>query len=344
MENTAAKQVRFGEWISEGWKKFTSQWKGWVVLSLGMFGAVAVPMMIYMVVVYGALIATAATQASSRVSSEASPVGVFLIFASFFLLMLVMLPLSSLLTGGMHKAALKQIRGGQVEFKDLFSARDRFMPLLGGTLLYLLLVMIGSMLCVVPGFIVAGLLFFTFPLIVDRKLGVIEAMKASAEMTKPNLLMFTLFAFVVQLIASAGTYACYIGLLATLPLMFTITAAAYHDCFGVEGAALLPPADPWAGASYSPPAKGTTAPGMTEPEPAARGTSGPAPTTPGTPGPGSAPRGTTGPPPTAPGTTALGTPTPAPPTPQQMVCSKCASPLPATARFCFRCGTPSPGR
>jgi uncharacterized paraquat-inducible protein A len=95
---------------------------------------------------------------------------------------------------------------------------------------------IGAMLCVIPAFIVAGLFFFTLPLIVERDLGVFEAMRASSDVTKRNLLMFTLFAFVVQLIASAGSYACYIGLLATWPLMFTITAVAYRDCFGMEGA------------------------------------------------------------------------------------------------------------
>lgn len=307
MENTAAKQVRFGEWISEGWKMFTAQWKGWVMLSLGLFGAVMVPMMIYIIFVYVTLIATAA--AGSGASSEASSVGVFLILACFCLLMLVMLPLSALLTGGMHKAALKQLRGGQVEFKDLFSARDRLLHVLGAVLLQGLLINLGLLFCVVPGFIVFGLLFFTLPLIIDRKLGVIEAMKASVEMTKPNLLMFTLFAVVVQVIAGAGTFACYIGLLATLPLMFTMTAAAYRDCFGMEGAALLPPAEPWAGASYSPPAPRTTAPGTIS-------------------------LGTTAPPAS----------TPAPPTPTPAVCSKCGASLPVSARFCFRCGAAAPGQ
>jgi zinc ribbon protein len=313
MESTAGKQVRFGEWIGEGWKMFTTQWKEWVTLSLSIFGAVLVPMMIFIIFVYVTLIATATTQVGSGASSEASPVGVFFIFGSYFLLMLVMLPLSAVLMGGMHKAALKQIRGGQIEFKDLFSARDRFLPILGALLLQGLLAAVGSFLCIIPGLIVAGLLFFTLPLIIDRKLGVIDAMKASVEMTKPNLLMFTIFAVVVQLIASVGQVACIVGLLATLPLMFTMTAAAYRDCFGVEGAALLPPAEPWAGANYSPPAQQRSAPG-----------------------------------PTPPGTTELGTAppasTPAPRTPTPSVCSKCGASLPATARFCFRCGTAAPGQ
>lgn len=276
---------------------FTSQWKGWVVMSLGLFCAVAVPMMIFMAFVYAASIA-AALESGPRGSSAAAPLSVFLIFGGFFLLMLVMLPLSALLTGGMYKAALKQVRGGVVEFKDLFSARDRYLTLLGGMLLHGLLIGIGSLLCVIPGFIVAGLLLFTYPLIIDRKLGVIEAMKTSTEMTKPNLLMFTLFAFVVQLIGSAGTYACYIGLLATLPLMFTMTVAAYRDCFGLEGAALPAAPEPWSGASYSPQALGSPQPHSSSP---------------------------------------------AQP-PAATVCSNCEASLPASAKFCFRCGTPAPGQ
>ncbi len=312
MENTAGKQVRFGEWISEGWKMFTTQWKGWVMLSLGMFGAVIVPMMIYFIFIWVTMIATA----GSGASSDASSVGLFLIFASSFLLMLVLLPLSALLTAGMHKAALKQIRGGQVEFKDLFSARDRSLHVLGAVLLQGVLVALGGVLCVIPGLLVAGLLFFTVPLIIDRKLGVIEAMKASAEMIKPNLVMFTLFALVVLLIAGVGEIACLVGVLATLPLMFTMTAVAYRDCFGVEGAALLPPAEPWAGASYSPPAPRRTAPGTAPP--------------------GTTELGTTAPP-------AL-TPAPPTPTPAQGVCSKCGASLPPSARFCFRCGAAAPGQ
>ena len=293
MENTAAKQVRFGEWISEGWKMFTAQWKGWVLISLGLFCAVAIPVMAFVIFLYAALIAAALQQDPSA----AAPLSTFLIFGSLFLFGLVMLPLSALLMGGMHRAALKQLRGGQVEFSDLFSARDQYLPLLGAMLLIGLLVGIGWMVCVIPGFIVAALLFFTIPLIIDRKLGVIDAMKASSEMTKPNLLMFTLFAFVVHLIASAGTYACYIGLLATVPLLFTMTAAAYRDCFGLEGATALPPAaEPWSGASYSPPALASSPPPLSTPPPAAT------------------------------------------------VCPNCEAALPASARFCFRCGTPRPAQ
>jgi hypothetical protein len=82
---------------------------------------------------------------------------------------------------------------------------------------------------------VAGALFFTQFLIVDKGLGVIEAMQTSYEMCRKHIWWFTLFAFVVSLIGQVGSYACYVGILVTYPLIFTIGAVAYRDCFDIPG-------------------------------------------------------------------------------------------------------------
>ncbi|HWC78041.1 MAG TPA: hypothetical protein VG778_11295, partial [Blastocatellia bacterium] len=37
--------VRFGDWISEGWRMFTQQWGIWVLLSLGALLVIALPML-----------------------------------------------------------------------------------------------------------------------------------------------------------------------------------------------------------------------------------------------------------------------------------------------------------
>jgi hypothetical protein len=39
--------------------------------------------------------------------------------------------------------------------------------------------------------------------------------------------------FLAGLIASLGIYACYIGVIFTLPLYFLIVAAVYEDRFGI---------------------------------------------------------------------------------------------------------------
>ncbi|HSB09112.1 MAG TPA: hypothetical protein VLM38_06345 [Blastocatellia bacterium] len=237
MNNTAPPQVRIGDWISEGWKMFTDQWKGWVTVSLGFFVAVVVPMGAFVAAIYVTVFATMMSQPRTRGAPPQFPLEIiFVLYLGMFAMAIVLMPLSIFIMGGAYRAAFKQLRGGRVEFRDLFSARDCYWRLLGATVLLSLLVLAGMMLCIIPAFIVAGLLFFTLPLIVERGLGVFEAMRASRDVTQRNLLMFTLFAVLVQLIASIGSQACYVGILVTWPLTFTISAIAFRDCFGVEGA------------------------------------------------------------------------------------------------------------
>jgi hypothetical protein len=289
MDNNPAVEVRLGDWISEGWTMFTRQWKSWVTLSLGFFAVIVLPMLISFGVMYASMFMTMMAEAQRPRGGPpqlplAEVLGLYLLFFAFIL---VLMPLTVLLMGGAYRAAFKQLRGGQVEFRDLFSARDCYWRLLGATLLQSVLITLGTLLCIIPGFIVAGMLFFTIPLIIDRNLSIADAIRASRELTQRNLFMFILFAFLVSLIASVGAYLCYVGLLLTWPLHFTITVAAYRDCFGVDGALKF---------SQTPSAG---QPGYAQ-------------------------------------TSAVESPAA---DPQASVCPNCQASLPATAQFCFHCGT-----
>ena len=289
MDNNPVVEVRVGDWISEGWNMFTQQWKGWLTLSASFFVVVILPMLTFVGLMYFGMLATMMSQQHSRRASPEIPIATLVgFYFGVFAVIIVLLPLTVFLIGGAYRAAFKQLRGGRVEFRDLFSARDCYWRLLGATLIHGLLIFIAAIFCILPAFIVAGLLFFTAPLIVERNLSIADAIRASRELTQRRLFMFILFAFLVQLIASVGSILCYVGLLATWPLMFTITAVAYRDCFGVEGA------QSFAQAPSSPQQTGY----------------GPAPIN-------QAPHGE-GP---------------------AAVCPNCQASLPATAQFCFRCGT-----
>ena len=255
MTTDAKPPVKWGDWIGEGWKMFTEQWQGWVKLSLGFFVAIIVPTVAIILVAYiGVLASTLGSASSPRsVPPEASLIPVFLMLAAYGLLMIWIVPATAFVNAGMYRAAFKQLRGGKIEFRDLFSGRDCFLRLLGAGLLEGLLAGIGFLFCIVPAFLVAGLFFFTQPLIVERGLGVTEAMRESFEYTKKNLFMFVLFAIVVGLLAQIGANACYVGLLATYPLRFTIGAVAFRDSFGMTGARSFLTPSPQAAASYAAP-------------------------------------------------------------------------------------------
>ena len=92
-------------------------------------------------------------------------------------------------------------------------------------------------LTIVVSYLVMAVTAFTFPLIADRNLGPIEAIKQSYEAVKPHFWMMLLTTFVYWLLAGAGVYACYVGMLVTYPIAFAAFALAYHDFFGVAGVA-----------------------------------------------------------------------------------------------------------
>ena len=347
MSSTELPGAKFGDWISEGWRMFTEQWKAWVLLALGYFVVMLLPTAAIMFAFFSMAFANAAAQSGpyGRSAPAASAFPLVIVFVVSLFSLAVIVPVAAYFKGGMYKAAFKQLRGGQLEFRDLFSAGDCVLPLIGETILVGLVVFTGSLFCIIPGFIAAGLLMFAAPLTVERKLGVIEAMRESYEMTKQNILIFTLFAFIVQLIVSAGTYACYVGVLATYPLMFTMSACAYRDCFGLSGAlnfrglnaaavpsyttpnAYEPP--PAAAQSPSPPVRPAATFYSYDPLPETDPVAPPFPPS-ATPEPSESERETT----EYPIPSAL----PQPPEPQGTSCPSCNTQLPATATFCFRCG------
>jgi hypothetical protein len=176
-------------------------------------------------------------------------------------------------------------------------------------------------------------------------------MAESKEVVQKNLIMFILFQFVVQLIAQSGQYLCYVGLLATFPLQFTMSIIAYRDCFGVQGARSFQPPPPVNPAAYGgPPGWGQAPSGPGTPP----GAGGPMPPGAVPPGWSQGPSGPGTPPSSVPpgwplGPSGAGTPPsrvspdwpPSAVPPEPKLCESCRTPLPPGARFCPACGSPS---
>jgi hypothetical protein len=379
-EQQAAPQVRLGEWISTGWEMFAKEWTVWVPAILIMF-------VIEIVVSIPGGILSGMLENAGEVAAFS---GALISIGSSILNFLV----SIFFYAGALQMALKQMQGERIALGDIFSGSDRFFPLAGAYLLVVFTIgLVSSVLIVptlmalretlpplvlfavilleiLPGLILLGLFFFSFPLIVDRKAGVLSALQQSFGVAKQNIVMFTLMPIVIGLVSGVGVFLCCVGLLVTYPLMFTITAAAYRDLFGLRGAApglATPSVEPayspqaynqqsWANQpppSY-PPAWGNPAPPVSRPQAPPPMISPrqfpPQPPAPQQPQPPAPPRPFEPPPPPAealPPTQVMpppGTPPAAPPSEQPAAgttsCPHCRAVLQRAARFCNYCGQP----
>jgi uncharacterized membrane protein len=140
--------------------------------------------------------------------------------------------LSVVLSAGVYGAAIKHVRGGKVEIGDLFTGFSNLGNVLAGGVLMTLATMVGMVFCIVPGIIVAGLLMFTYFLIMDRKVGGVDALKMSMDTLKPQLGMAAVFVLVTILIMAAGAIACGVGLLVTIPIGILSLALTYRNVMG----------------------------------------------------------------------------------------------------------------
>jgi len=209
--------VKLGDWISEGWNLFTARWQVWVLASTICFAPIVIILPLFFISF--ALMAGQSPAATLFIGFLTMVVGIaFPLFIIFVI-------------GGMHRMAIKQIRGESISVQDIFSCKDCFGKLIILALLMYIANIVGLLMLFVGIFFVHGVLFFVFPLVVDKDLSPMEAINQSMELAKKDWLMFTLFAFIVGLISQVGIYFCYIGFVASFPLQFTITAAAYRSCF-----------------------------------------------------------------------------------------------------------------
>jgi uncharacterized membrane protein len=240
MQQLNAPGVRW-EWIGEAWNLFTKQWSAWVLMVLVMYLIAGVTVgIVYGVCVLLIGVIVAAVGSDLRMDTG----GLALLFNIVMLApTIVALGNFSWLGGGMFDAAFKQLRGEQITINNLFSGARSFTRLLGALLLVQLPLNIASiilnfifpglsLILFIPLLIIPGLAFFTAPMIVEGGKGAIDAIKASIEVTKQNLVMFIIFGLAVGIIAFSGAIACGVGLLVTLPLLFLTQALAYRDVVG----------------------------------------------------------------------------------------------------------------
>jgi uncharacterized membrane protein len=108
------------------------------------------------------------------------------------------------LQAGLTVLFLKVCRGEDARMGDLFSGGGNFWCYLGTSLLFGLMVAIGMILCIVPGYLAMIVFGPCLYLSIDRRVGVIEALRLSSQLTKGRRMDIFIVLLVMYGIAMLG--------------------------------------------------------------------------------------------------------------------------------------------
>jgi hypothetical protein len=152
------------------------------------------------------------------------------------------------LVAGLYTMAVRRIRDGRrAEIGDVFSCFDRFWSYLWAAIVLVVLIGLAS-LTIVGGVLLATIWIYVFPFMVDRRMGLTDAMSASYHRVMDNGFWEHLALIVLFAAISAVTNG-WVGILVT-PFTIAVIAGAYfasrdYDRQFVQVAApVAPPAPP----------------------------------------------------------------------------------------------------
>lgn len=111
---------------------------------------------------------------------------------------------------------------------ELYNQYPLFLNYIAGAILSTLIVLVGILLLIIPGIIFSIRLQFVSFLILDKKLGPVEAIKESWKITKGSVWNLFLLGLALGLINLAGFLTLIIGLLWTIPTTSLATAYVYR--------------------------------------------------------------------------------------------------------------------
>ncbi len=137
---------------------------------------------------------------------------------------------------GIWRAVLGMLDGRRPAIGMMFEGFDRFLDAFLACLVMTVLEMLGFVLFIVPGVILAILWLFTYPVLAETRHNFWEAMRASARLTEGYRWRLFLLGLAGVLIVALGFLAVVVGVFIALPVVLTATALAYRFLQRQKGA------------------------------------------------------------------------------------------------------------
>ncbi|MEK7665817.1 MAG: hypothetical protein AAB337_02990 [Patescibacteria group bacterium] len=144
------------------------------------------------------------------------------------LLTIISLVIYTILEMGFITIGLNALDGKPKKIADLFRTTKPFWAFIAMSTLYSLMVLIGSFLLILPGIYLYVMGSMAGPLLLERKLGPIEAIKQSFRITKGHFWKLLWFSIVLTLINILGVLLLGVGLLLSMPVTLIALLSVYR--------------------------------------------------------------------------------------------------------------------
>jgi hypothetical protein len=133
---------------------------------------------------------------------------------------------------GMYYMVQKARKGETLTVGDAFWGLNNFIPNLVSGLIFSIGIGVGLMFCIIPGFIVGGILLYIIPLVAFENYAIGDAINTSKDEAMASLVNHSLFFLLITLITAAGFILCGVGVNFTNPVGIVAMAVAYEERFG----------------------------------------------------------------------------------------------------------------
>lgn len=186
------------------------------------------PLILVMIVAFVGIIVASIFSAIVRASFGS---GLFSTLFAFGVTQVLLFVVSSVLQIGVYRSSLAVTAGEPIDIGRVFSS-DQLGPFIIGSLLYGLMVGVGTIFCILPGIALAFLGFFWPYYVLDQNQAPVDAIKSSFSLVNSNLGQMIPFAIVAFIVYAIGAVLCGVGLLVSAPVVLIAVAYAYRTLNG----------------------------------------------------------------------------------------------------------------
>lgn len=151
-------------------------------------------------------------------------------------LIIVRILINPPLMAGFFIAALKTMKNQSIAFADFFKGFENFVQLNLLNIVTFIILFVGFLLLIIPGFYLSIAYFLALPILLDKKMDFWPALESSRKVVTKRWWSFFGFSFILGLMNFLGALCLGFGLLVTVPLSFCAIAAAYEDIIGLKSA------------------------------------------------------------------------------------------------------------